>query len=91
MTRGMHPSPSPLGFVERQHHASGGGRPTSAAGLAAGLAAVPRTPSTPRKDKSHGHSSGRESSALQDPGLKDYVGWAAFHRSRLLAAAGLPS
>lgn len=63
----MAPNPPPLltsasSAGERQHHANGRG-----AVVIPAREKVP--PGTPRREKSHG----RESSAMQDPGLKDYV------------------
>jgi hypothetical protein len=57
----LHSSSSSTSSADRQYHANG--RPAVAASRGE------RVPGTPRKEKSHG----RESSALQDPGLKDYV------------------
>jgi serine/threonine protein kinase len=69
----MPPPPSPLSLGERQYSSSGESwSATPASTLASsGLAVAVRTPITPRKDKNAGHGA-RESSALQDPGLKDY-------------------
>lgn len=55
------PSSSSSAAAERHHHPSG------KAAVAATRSEKP--PGTPRREKSNG----RESLALQDPGLKDYV------------------
>ena len=64
------PQASSAPSADRPYH--GNGRPAVVASRGE------RPPGTPRREKGHG----RESSAVQDPGLKDYVSYTAMAKAR---------